>query len=476
MVGLAEARTHPTNLPAPQIPKSPRKDRHMSHAQRLHTDLSRRRFLHRSGGLLAGAALAGSLSARAYAGEDNTIRVALVGCGGRGTGAAAQALSTKGPTKLWAMADFFDNRLQSSLRNLSGQFAPQIEVPKERQFTGLDAYRKAIDALRPGDVVLLATPPGFRPIHLEYAVAQGRHVFMEKSFAVDAPGVRRVMKAGEEATKKNLKIAGGLMSRHYKPLEDAVQKIHDGAIGKVITLWAYREHGPVGFTPKDPGRNRAGAPDSQLLELHLAQRQLPAGLADPQSRRVLLDQGFLAGLGPGPGGPPGPHPARSVVRPVRGGIHVCRRHAAFCPGPAHAEHLGLLRRHRARGHGLGRPGRRTVAAPPLQRSPANARQPALGLQGAGLQPLPGRARPAVRRHPPGQTLQRDRRCAAAAMTGILGRMAAESGQAVTWEQALASKLELAPGLDQCTMDSPAPVMPDAQGRYPVAMPGMTKVL
>ncbi len=224
----------------------------MSRAERSHADQSRRRFLHRSGGLLAGAALAGSISTRAFAGEDNTIRIALVGCGGRGTGAAAQALSTKGPTKLWAMADFFDNRLQSSLKNLSAQLAPKVEVPKERQFVGLDAYRKAIDSLRPGDVVLLATPPGFRPIHLEYAVAQGRNVFMEKSFAVDAPGIRRVMKAGKEAARKNLKIAGGLMSRHYKPLEEAVRKIHDGDIGKIITLWAYREHGPVGFTPEDP--------------------------------------------------------------------------------------------------------------------------------------------------------------------------------------------------------------------------------
>ena len=126
-------------------------------------------------------------------------------------------------------------------------------MPKERQFVGMDGYRKAIDSLEPGSVVLLATPPAFRPIHLEYAVQKGIHVFMEKSFAVDAPGVRRVLKAGEEAAKKNLKIAGGLMSRHYKPLEEAVQQIHDGAIGEVVTCWAYREHGPVGFTPKAAG-------------------------------------------------------------------------------------------------------------------------------------------------------------------------------------------------------------------------------
>ena len=131
-------------------------------------------------------------------------------------------------------------------------------MPKERQFIGLDAYRKTIDSLGPGGVVLLTTPPAFRPIHLEYAVEKGCHVFMEKSFAVDAPGVRRVLKAGEAAKKSNLKIAGGLMSRHYKPLEEAVAQLHADRIGQIITLWAYREHGPVAFSPKLAGMSELG--------------------------------------------------------------------------------------------------------------------------------------------------------------------------------------------------------------------------
>jgi predicted dehydrogenase len=204
---------------------------------------TRREFLKTSGKAAAGAALASAIAARSHASENNTIKIALVGCGGRGGGAVAQALSTAGPTKLWAMADFFEQRVQSTLNNLKPKFEKQMDVPPDRQFAGLDGYRKAIDSLDRGDVVLLATPPAFRPIHLEYAVAKGVHVFMEKSFAVDAPGIRRVLKAGEEAAKKNLKIAGGLMSRHYLPLEEAVQRIHDGAIGEVITSWAYRLHG-----------------------------------------------------------------------------------------------------------------------------------------------------------------------------------------------------------------------------------------
>ena len=226
---------------------------------------SRREFLQRSSGALLGAALAGGLAARSYAGEDNTIKIALVGCGGRGTGAAAEALSTKGPTKLVAMADVFDDRLDASLQALRGQVrqagrraaGPAVRRPGRLQ----EGDRRD----RPGRRGLLATPPAFRPIHVEYAVAKGCHVFMEKSFAVDAPGIRRVLKAGEEATKKNLKVAGGLMSRHYKPLEEAVEQIHDGLIGDVITCWAYREHGPVGFAPKPAGDERTGPPDPQLL-------------------------------------------------------------------------------------------------------------------------------------------------------------------------------------------------------------------
>ena len=199
---------------------------------------TRREFLKTSSTALAGAALVSAIARPGYAAENNTIKIALVGCGGRGTGAAAQAMSTQGPTKLWAMADVFENRLQSSLGNLKAGHEKQLDVAPERQFIGLDGYKKAIDSLDKGDVVLLTTPPGFRPIHLEYAVQKGVNVFMEKSFAVDGPGVRRVLKAGEVATQKNLKVAGGLMSRHYKPLEEAIQHVHDGMIGDLITVWA----------------------------------------------------------------------------------------------------------------------------------------------------------------------------------------------------------------------------------------------
>jgi len=206
---------------------------------------SRRRFLKLSGKLLAGSVVSGVALPRIYAVQDNTIRLGLVGCGGRGTGAVADALSAKGgPVKLYAMADLFQPRLESSLNNLQKDFADKLDVPPERRFIGFDAYKKAIDCLSPGDVVLLTTHAAFRPLHFEYAVKKGVNVFAEKSFATDAPAVRRWFKAAEMSEKKNLKVGVGFMWRHSQARQEAIRWIHDGAIGDVHTLRIYRVHGP----------------------------------------------------------------------------------------------------------------------------------------------------------------------------------------------------------------------------------------
>ncbi|MHC4177709.1 MAG: Gfo/Idh/MocA family protein [Planctomycetota bacterium] len=438
---------------------------------------SRREFLKRSGGALAGAALASELAARAYAGEDNTIKVALIGCGGRGSGAAREALSTKGPTKLWAMADVFENRLEASFNGLSTRFPKQVDVPPERRFIGLDAYRKAIDALDEGDVALLTTPPCFRPIHLEYAVEKGRNVFMEKSFAVDAPGIRRVLEAGQKAAKKNLKIAGGLMSRHSIPLQQAVRQIHDGIIGEVITVWAYRQHGPVGFRPKPEGMSELAHQISNyscftwingsfILDWLIHNLDVSCWVKDawPVSAQ-------------GQGG-----------RQVRTAADQLFDHYAveyaFADGTrlfAQGRHLGNCWGffgdvvHGATGSAVLGEGQ---ADPRIykghNRTPENLIWQHKGPKPSQYQVEHDVLFEAIRQDKPHNETER---CAYAAMTGILGRMAAESGQEITWDQALASNVEQAPGLEQIeSLDAPAPVMPDEQGRYPVAMPGFTKVL
>ena len=175
----------------------------------------------------------------AHTGADDTLKLALVGCGARGTGAVAQALSTSGAVKLWAMADAFEDRMKISLASLAGVegVKDRVDVAPERQFIGLDAYRKAIDS--GVDVVLVAGPPGYRPLHFEYAVKAGKHAFIEKPVATDAPGVRRILAAAEEAKRKGLKVGVGLQ-RHHDPIYvDLVGRLQQGEIGDITFYRCY---------------------------------------------------------------------------------------------------------------------------------------------------------------------------------------------------------------------------------------------
>ncbi len=217
--------------------------------------MSRRELLKTSGKIAVAGALAGVALPAVHAGEDNTIRLALVGSGGRGTGAAENALSTKsGPIKLVAMADVFADKLSSSYSFLSKNFNGQLDVPEDRKFIGFDGYRKAMDVLKPGDVVILTTPPAFRWVHFNYAIQKGLNVFMEKPTTVDGPSTRKMLELTKDAEKKNLKVGVGLMCRHCEARKELHQRIKDGAIGDITLLRAYRMQGPVGtcFSPPKP--------------------------------------------------------------------------------------------------------------------------------------------------------------------------------------------------------------------------------
>ena len=187
----------------------------------IESKLPRRRFL--EGSTVALAASAMPAGAFAAAGSDE-LKIALIGCGGRGTGAASQALQAEDNVKLWAMADAFEPNLEKSRQILEkgGKISrspdglvlgDKVDVPPERRFVGLDAYRQVM-AMDEIDVVILTTPPGFRPIQFEAAIKAGKHVFMEKPVAVDGPGVRKVLAAAKEAKAKNLKVGVGLNRRH----------------------------------------------------------------------------------------------------------------------------------------------------------------------------------------------------------------------------------------------------------------------
>ncbi|MBI4657727.1 MAG: Gfo/Idh/MocA family oxidoreductase [Verrucomicrobia bacterium] len=215
---------------------------------------SRRAFLKSSSAALVTTSLATKewIPRHARAAESDLLRVGLVGCGGRGTGAAAQALAAESNVKLVAMGDAFEDRLRYSRQTLNQQkeVAHKIDVPDSRCFVGFDAYRQVIDNV---DVVLLATPPHFRPVHIRAAVDAGRHVFAEKPVAVDAPGVRSVLAACEEARKKKLAVVSGLALRYNYGYRETMRRIHDGALGEIRTLQANDFRGPIWVKPRQPG-------------------------------------------------------------------------------------------------------------------------------------------------------------------------------------------------------------------------------
>ena len=441
---------------------------------------TRRDFL-KTSSVLAGAALTAPLAVPrpGYTAEDNTIKIALVGCGGRGTGAAANALSTHGPVKLIAMADVFPDRIERSHKLLTEKLGARVDVPRERQFIGFDAFWKAIDLLGQGDVVLLATPAAFRPLHLEYAVEKGVNVFMEKSFAVDAPGIRRVLDAGTTAAQKNLKVASGLMWRHDPAREEVVRRLHDGEVGDITLLRTYRMHGPVGFHPRQSGEselahqirnyscfnwlNASFFVDWLIHNIDVccwAKDAWPVSVQG-QGARVsrtdpdqMLDQYFVEYTFP------------DGAKLFAQGRHVTGCWDIFSDFAHGTKGSALIMESLAAARPRIYKGQSQTPADMVWR-----------YQGPAVDPYQREHDllfEAIRNDTPYNETER---AAKACLVSIMGRMAAESGLVISYDEALASNLELAPRLEQITsLDAPPPVAPDSAGRYPVPKPGRTKVL
>ncbi len=212
---------------------------------------TRRTFIETSSVAVVGSLATLALPQAVHAAGSDLLKVGLIGCGGRGSGAAVQALKADMNVKLWAMADAFDDRLQGSLKNLEKAegLSDKLDVPPERRFVGFDAYREVIACC---DVVLLCTPPQFRPLHLQAAVEAGKHVFAEKPCAVDAPGVRKVLAACAEAKKKGLSVVSGLCLRYDNGFRETIRRIHDGAVGQIHTLQANDYRGGIWVKPRQP--------------------------------------------------------------------------------------------------------------------------------------------------------------------------------------------------------------------------------
>jgi predicted dehydrogenase len=207
---------------------------------------SRRQFLQAAGSLTAATMLPGLARAGFHNQHSDTIQVALIGAGGRGSGAAVNAVSVKnGPVKLVAMADVFADRLESSHKHLTENIKDKMDVPAERRFLGYDAYKKAMDCLKPGDVAILTTPPAFRWVHFQYAIQKKLNVFMEKPVTVDGPTSLRMLELAEQAKAANLKVGVGLMSRYTVGMQELAKRIQDGELGEIMLMRGYRMHGPA---------------------------------------------------------------------------------------------------------------------------------------------------------------------------------------------------------------------------------------
>jgi predicted dehydrogenase len=442
--------------------------------------MSRRDLMKTTGQVAAVGALAGVALPQVHADGTETIKIALVGCGGRGTGAAANALRTQGPAQLVAMADVFPARLTSSFNDLQRGFARQMDVPQERKFIGFDAYRRAMDCLRAGDVVIMATPPAFRWVHFTYAIEKRLNVFMEKPITVDGPSTRKMFDLGERAQRAGLKVGVGLMCRHCDARKELYQRIRDGQMGEILMLRAYRMAGPTAMAfsePKPEGISEllyqiqrfhsflwaSGGCYSDFLihnidECCWMKDAWPVNAKASGGRHFrgnYIDQNF---------------DTYSVEYTFGDGTKLFLE--GRCMAGAHSEFASYA-------HG-------TRAAATISysgHSPCRARI----FRGQNISNRPqdiawrfGRNEPdpyqlewdhlmdAIRNNRPYNEVQRG---AEASLITAMGRMAAHTGQVITRDQMLAHTHELAPTVDRLTMDSPAPLRANQDGKYPVPRPG-----
>lgn len=436
---------------------------------------SRREFLKDTGRLAAASALAGVAIPAVHAAADDTIRLALVGCGGRGSGAAANALeATGGPTRLVAMADLFEDRLNNAHKNLSQKFGERVDAPAERRFLGFDAYRKAMDCLRPGDVALLTTHAAFRAGHFEYAVQKGVNVFMEKTFAPDPSGIKRMLRTGEAAQQKNLKVACGVMCRHSTARQALIQKIREGAMGDLQLIRAYRMDSGYRMGPFSGKENELLWQIRRPYQFFWASSGIFIELMIHQIDECcwLKDAWPVAAHGVGGRGPDSTDCAQNFdtyaieytfadgAKAFVTGRYIPKCHddfatfvhgtrcAAQFSGNIHAPTVQMYKDQRiAREHIAWRPEKETV-------DPWQAEWNVL--------------LDAIRKDRPHNET---RRALYSNLAAIMGRAAVHTGKIITWDEALASDFKFCPNVDDLTADSPAPVRADAKGRYPAPIPG-----
>ena len=433
------------------------------------TSTTRRDFIKTTAATTAAAAAASSFIARsAHAAGDDTIKIALIGCGGRGSGACSQALSTQqGPIKLIAMADAFEDRLKSSLANLKREHQEKVDVKDDMQFVGFDAYQKAIDA--GPDMVIIATPPGFRPIHFEYAVKQGKNIFAEKPVATDAQGIRRFLAAVKEAKEKNLKVGIGLQRHHQANYIETIKRIHDGEIGEPRLLRTYWNDAGVWVRQRQPNQSEM---EYQMRNWYYFVWLCGDHIVEQHIHNLDVANWVMKG-----------HPVSAEGmggRQVRTGIdhgEIYDHHAVeytYADGTKLASQCrhqgGCINSVSEHAHGtnlFANIGGGTFFKPDGE-TVWRYKYPGPGKQPNPYQVEHDDLQAAIRNNTP---YNEGEYGAHSTFTAILGRMATYSGQHIKWDDAINAEVTVHP--DKYAWDALPSSLPDKDGRYSIAMPGQS---
>ncbi len=417
--------------------------------------------------------------------DANTIKVALIGCGGRGTGAASQAVSVKNAQlRLVAMADVSPERLESSLGALKGKMEEKpekIDVPEDRQYIGFEAYKEAMAVLDPGDIVIFATPLAFRWVHFQHAIELGLNVFMEKPVIADGPSAKKMLALSKKADEKNLKCGVGLMVRHCRGRQELHKRISDGQMGDIIAMRAYRMHGPLASAFSKP------RPDDKTEVMYQISRfhsfiWASGGLFSDFYIHQIDETSWMKNSWP--------VKAHAVGGRHYRGDYVDQNFDTYSVEYTYDD-----------GSKLFFDGRTMLGCRNNMSSVVH------GTKGSGFVSMSGHKPGKVRifsgqnqvdddivwKYPQPEenpyqlewddlvdAIINDKpynevpRGVEASLVTSMGRMAAHTGQEITYDQMLNCEHAFAPDADKMTPDGPAPVMPDEDGKYPVPQPGILK--
>ena len=435
-------------------------------------DLSRRKFVKSSTMTAGGVLLAPSmLSAKSFIKGNEELKLAVVGCGGRGTGAVSQALRADDGVVLVAMADAFEDRLNKCFDSLSKMFdKKRLAVKDKNKFVGFGGYKKAIDE---ADVVILTTTPGFRPLHFEYAVQQGKQIFMEKPLATDAAGIRRVLEAAKIAKQKKLNVVVGLQRHYQKSYREVLKRINAGDIGKIVSGQVYWNSGGVWVREREKAQTEM---EYQMRNWYYFNWLCGDHILEQHIHNIDVANWFI-----------GEYPVKAQGmggREVRTGKdhgQIFDHHFVEFEYPGGAVIASQCR------HQQGTMSRVSEAFQGTKGSAftdSSNKATLKGYDGSNIFDHKGEddLNPYQVEHDElfasirsGGVINNVEYGAKSTMTAILGRMATYSGQVVTWDDAIKSGESQVPDEDGLTWASTPPVVPDADGNYPVPVPGKYKI-